>query len=60
MTKSRVEDGDELTFGSRPPTAPTKKKELNSPSTPYDPDNSMVNMGQVTADRRNDLIGNAF
>ena len=59
MTKSRVDDSEQ-TFGSRPPTAPTKQRELNSPSTPYDPDNSMVNMGQVTADRKNHLIGNAF
>lgn len=42
---------DELTFGSRPPTAPEKKaEERPDPNTPYTPgtelaDNSMVLIG---------------
>jgi len=57
---------EQMTFGSRPATAQTDdksgKKGLNKTlASPSDiADNSMVHMGQVTVDRRNDLIGNAF
>ena len=56
-----------MTFGSRPPTAPEKRseKEGDEYRTPmqdsnFDADNSMVHMGAITADRKNNLIGNAF
>ena len=57
---------EEMTFGSRPATAQTddksgkkgRNKRLASPSDIGE--SSMVHMGQVTVDRRNDLIGNAF
>ena len=55
---------DELTFGSRPPTAP-EKIDKPDPMSPFTPgtefaDNSMVLIGQTTADRKNALIGNQF
>ena len=55
---------DELTFGSRPPTAP-EKVDKPDPKSPFTPgtdlaDNSMVLIGQTTADRKNTLIGNQF
>lgn len=58
-------DDNVMTFGSRPPTAPQKKKQQNEFETPMqsamDPaDNSMVYMGAITVDKKNDLIGNAF
>lgn len=57
---------DELTFGSRPPTAP--KRELKeeedeldrTPAQTMGLDNSLVHMGMITADKRNFIIGNAF
>lgn len=55
-----MEDKDELTFGSRPPTAPQKKKPNFDESASDFADSSLVMMGQITADRKNNLIGNAF
>ena len=55
-----MEDKDELTFGSRPPTAPQKKKPNFDESSSDFADSSLVMMGQITADRKNNLIGNAF
>ena len=43
----------EQTFGSRPGTAVTEQKSEIA-------DNSMVHVGQMTAEKRNDLIGNKF
>jgi len=64
-------DKDELTFGSRPPTAPEQDKKRRDQESTYTPsakniadnsmiENSMVNMGQITIDRKNDLLGNRF
>ena len=41
---------NEFSFGSRPATAQTNDEG----------ENSMVNMGQLTIDRKNKLIGNKF
>lgn len=63
------EDQDNMTFGSRPPTAPQKNKtkdgqesKYQTPmqSSVYDADSSMVHMGAITVDKKNHLIGNAF
>ena len=43
---------NEFSFGSRPATAQTN--DYN------EADNSMVNMGQLTVDRKNNLLGNKF
>ena len=57
-------DEEQLTFGSRPPTAPEKKQrdeemEMQTPSVNL-ADNSMVHIGQITVDRKNHLLGNRF
>jgi len=53
------EQEDEMTFGSRPPTAPVSKNKPD-PLSPSEYGGSTVNIGQITVDRRNNLIGNEF
>ena len=71
LAKSRMkndqneDDDDEMTFGSRPATAQTDNRsgrKLNqTPASPSDiGDNSMVNIGLDTIDKKNQLIGNVF
>ena len=61
----KKENGEFDTFGSRPPTAPEKKKkgedemDMHTPSLQMT-DNSMVHIGQITVDRKNNLLGNRF
>ena len=50
MTKEETPIKNNLSFGSRPATAQTNDEG----------ENSMVNMGQLTIDRKNKLIGNKF